>query len=80
MKYCNKGKSYEVESVVCGGTIINVNGTSITDQRAMSVIMGYPHNEESWSVFVEGDELAFDTFAEAYEYATTKQKNTCRLA
>ena len=75
MKYKNNGKTYNVESVVYNGAIINVNGTSITDHSKNFVgVVG-----EGYSVFVDSDELGFDTFEEAYDFAMTKQKDTFRI-
>ena len=81
MKIKKEGKTYEVESVAYEGAIINVNGTSITDYDKMVRLMNHPyaHENGTYSVFVDGDELGFDNFAAAYEYATTKQKNTFRI-
>ena len=75
MKY---GK-YEVESVTYEGAIINVNGTSITDQARMSKVINSPYNAKGYTVFVDSDELWFETFDEAYTFATTKQKDTFRI-
>jgi len=73
MKYTNNGKKYNVESVAFGGMIINVNGTSITN---CSKLPEFPTT--GYSVFVDSDEVCFDSFEKAYEFATTKQKNTSR--
>lgn len=79
MTYYSEGKSYKVQSVEFGGAIVNVNGTSITDQAAMNEAMNMPFPASGYSVFVDGDEVAFRSFDEAYVFATTKQKDTCRL-
>jgi hypothetical protein len=71
--YRNNGKTYKVESVTYGGQCINVNGTTITDIKKTGL------GATGYTVFVDGDEIAFDTFFEAYEFATTKQKDTMRL-
>lgn len=63
--YENNGKVYKVESVTYNGQCINVNGTTITD-------MG----NGQYTVFVESDEIGFDNFEDAYEFAMTKQKDT----
>ena len=65
MIYKNNRKIYEVESVVYGGTAINVNGTTITK-----------NDDRTYTVFVEGDEIGFNTFDEAYKFAMTEQKDT----
>ena len=75
MKY----NGFKVDGVEYGGAIVNVNGTSITDHKKMTELMHSPFHVSGYSVFVEGDELMFDTFEEAYEFATTKQKDTCYL-
>jgi len=79
MTYTNNGKSYRVDSVSYRGAIVNVNGTSITDCATMAKAMHSRYAADGYSVFVDGDELAFRTFDEAYAFATTKQKDTCRL-
>lgn len=79
MKYINNGKTYKVEDVVYGGAIINVNGTSITDMAKMAEAIDSPFGGEGYSVFCDSDELYFDTFEEAYDFAMTKQKDTFRL-
>jgi len=68
MIYKNKGKTYEVESVTYGGIAINVNGTTITKA-----------DDDTYTVFVEGDEIGFDNFNDAYNFAMTEQKDTCWL-
>lgn len=79
MRYINDGKAYRVESIVYGGAIINVNGTSITDIAKMAEAIDTPFGGEGYTVFCDSDELYFDTFEEAYDFAMTKQKNTFRL-
>ena len=74
MTYKHNGKSYKIESVAYGNSIINVNGTSITD---CSKLRFGP--QTGFTVFVDSDELYFPTFEEAYEFATTKQKDTFRI-
>lgn len=65
MKIKHFGKIYEVDSVF--DNIINVNGTSITKED------GY------YTVFVEGDELFFKDFDNAYNFAIHEQKDTIYL-
>lgn len=76
-----KGKSYKVESTSYFGAVINVNGTSITDCDMMAVITDDENHtpDGSFTVFCDSDELWFPNFAEAYEFAMTKQKDTFRL-
>ena len=69
MTYLNNGKAYEVECVNYG-MCIQVNGTTITEEDLTA---------GTFSVFVEGDEIIFNSFEEAYEFAMTKQKDTCWL-
>ena len=80
-KYVNNGKTYQVEEVQLYGAIINVNGTSITDISAMEELTGDAvlYGSGGYTVFCDGDELFFDTFEAAYDFAMTKQKNTARL-
>lgn len=78
-KYYNNGKTYDVEEVNLEGAIINVNGTSITDYKVMSELTGNPFMSEGYTVFCDSDEIYFDTFEEAYDFAMTKQKDTFRL-
>jgi len=77
MKYKNNGKTYDVEEVNLGGAVVNVNGTTITDYSKMSKLTGLQGT--GYSVFCDSDEICFDTFDEAYVFATTKQKDTFRL-
>ncbi len=80
MIYTNNGKKYAVESVTYGGACIQVNGTTITNQQLLNLLLTNKClDKEDYSVFVDGDELAFNTFEEAYEFATTKQKDTFRI-
>lgn len=81
MKYKNCGKTYDVESVELNGAIINVNGTSITDCELMGKMTSNPFMKDMrcYTVFCDSDEICFDTFDEAYVFATTKQKDTFRL-
>lgn len=76
MTYINSGKSYEVEGVELGGAIINVNGTSITDCTLMDKLTNNPYSVGGYTVFVDSDEVCFDTFDEAYSYAMNEQKDT----
>lgn len=57
MKYNNSGRTYQVDSIEYDGEVINVFGTSITDMG-----MGY-------TVYFNGDEVYFETFDEAYNFA-----------
>lgn len=68
MVYKNNDKTYKVESVTYGGTAINVNGTTITKQ-----------DSGTYSVFIEGDEIGFNSFDEAYDCAMNRQKDTVWL-
>lgn len=79
--YTNKKKIYEVESVELFGAIINVNGTSITDLNQMYNLTGDKllYAGGGYTVFCDSDELYFDTFDKAYEFAMTKQKDTFSL-
>ncbi len=80
MKYRNNGKTYDVEEVNLAGAIINVNGTSITDYKTMEYITGDKmYSGMGYSVFCDSDEICFDTFEEAYDFAMNKQKNTFRI-
>ena len=80
MKIVRDCKKYNVQSVAYEGAIVNVNGTSITDYGTLWATTGNPlYAQGGYSVFVDGDELYFDTFEKAYEFATTKQKDTIRL-
>ena len=79
-RYINNGKEYNVEEVNLYGAIINVNGTSITDLSKMGELTGDPmYNGGGYTVFCDSDELYFDTFEEAYNFAVNEQKNTFRL-
>lgn len=69
-------KLYEIDSVVYvpnEGCFYNVNGTTI------SPIGDEKNFEGHYTVFVNGDDLVFHSFDEAYEFATKKQKNTRSL-
>ena len=80
MKYTNDGKTYDVEEVNLAGAIVNVNGTSITDYKTMEYITGDKmYSGMGYSVFCDSDEICFDTFEEAYDFAMTKQKDTFRI-
>lgn len=72
---------YKIESEAYGGAIKNVNGTSITDCDKMARLIGNPYHKPCglFTVFVDGDEVCFNSFDEAYEFAMTKQKNTARI-
>lgn len=78
MKYENNGKTYEVESIAYGGATINVNGTTITDYEKMKNILGFGSGS-GYSVFCDSDEVYFETFDEAYDFAVNKQKDTFRV-
>jgi hypothetical protein len=67
--YTNNYKTYNVESVSYDGTIINVNGTSITDLELMGKNMPKPHKMDGYSVELDGEEYLFDTFDKAYQFA-----------
>ena len=76
-RYINNGKEYTVEDTQLYGAIINVNGTSITDINRMYELTGDDlYRSGGYTVFVDSDELYFDTFEAAYDYAMNKQKNT----
>lgn len=79
MTYKNSGKNYKVESITYGGAFIQVNGTTITDQDLMGELTNNPYTCGGYSVFCDSNEIAFDTFQEAYDFATTKQKDTFSL-
>ena len=81
MKYVNNGKTYDVEEVNLFGAIINVNGTSITDFKRMEELTGdhMLYRSGGYTVFCNSDELFFETFEEAYDFAMTKQKDTFRI-
>jgi len=75
--YTNKKKIYEVESVELFGAIINVNGTSITDFNQMyNLTNDEMYKGGGYTVFCDSDELYFDTFEEAYNFAMNEQKDT----
>ena len=78
-RYINNGKEYQVEEVNLYGAIINVNGTSITDLSVMRDLTGDSMYTDGYTVFCDSDELYFDTFEEAYDFAMTKQKDTFSL-
>ena len=80
-RYINNGKEYQVEEVNLYGAIINVNGTSITDLSAMYDLTGDEllYAGGGYTVFCDSDELYFDTFEEAYNFAMNEQKNTFRI-
>ena len=79
-KYFNQGKEYNVEEVNLYGAIINVNGTSITDlNRMYEITDNKMYKSGGYTVFVDSDEIFFDTFEEAYNFAMTEQKDTFRL-
>ena len=80
MKYFNSGKTYDVESTTCFEACIQVNGTTITDYEAMEEVTGNKmYRGMGYSVFCDSDEICFETFEEAYQFAMTKQKDTFRL-
>ena len=78
MRYRNNGKTYDVEDVELYGAIINVNGTSITDLNKMLELTGDEmlYGRDGYTVFVNSDELYYDTFEQAYDCAMNKQKDT----
>ena len=80
-KYVNNGKTYDVEEVNLYGAIINVNGTSITDLGVMKDLTGDEllYGDGGYTVFCDSDEIYFDTFDRAYNFAMTEQKNTFSL-
>ena len=76
VKYYNSGIEYQVDAVELDGAIINVNGTSITDCAVMAERTGNPFMAcDGYLVFCDSDEIGFDTFEEAYEFAMYKQKD-----
>ena len=80
-RYYNSGKEYTVEEVNLYGAIINVNGTSITDLNRMYELTGDKllYAGGGYTVFCDSDEIYFDTFDKAYDFAMNKQKNTFSL-
>ena len=78
MKYTNNGKTYDVEDIELYGAIINVNGTSITDLNVMLELTGDEmlYGQGGYTVFVNSDEVYYDTFEQAYDCAMNKQKDT----
>ena len=80
-KIIKNGKEYEVEEVNLYGAIINVNGTSITDFKKMEELTGDEmlYSGGGYTVFCDSDEIFFDTFEEAYNFAMNEQKDTFRL-
>mgnify|MGYP007037127513 CR=1 FL=1 len=76
MIYKNNKKEYKVESVTNYGMSIQVNGTTITDVKVMKEMLFNNYDGVGYTVFVDSDEIYFDTFDKAYEFAMTKQKNT----
>ena len=79
--YIKDGKKYQVEEVNLFGAIVNVNGTSITDFKKMEELTGDSmlYGNGGYTVFCDSDELFFDTFEEAYNFAMNEQKDTFRL-
>ena len=78
-RYLNNGKEYEVKEVTGLGCFINVNGTTITDQSACADVMGNDlglYTPGVYTVFVDGDEIGFDSFEKAYDFAVNEQKGT----
>jgi len=80
-KIIKNGKEYEVEEVNLYGAIINVNGTSITDFKKMEELTGDEmlYSGGGYTVFCDSDEIFFNTFDEAYNFAMNEQKDTFRL-
>lgn len=74
MKYIRDEKQYEVESITYGGACIQVNGTTITDLAKTGF-----SNSNGFTVFCDSDEIGFDSFEQAYDFAMTKQKDTFRI-
>lgn len=62
------GKKYDVDSTAYNGAIINVFGTSITDEKKQGI------GGNGYTVFDEGEEIYFNTFDEAYNYAKKIEK------
>ncbi len=60
------GKKYDVDSTAYNDAIINVFGTSITDEKKQGI------GGNGYTVFDEGEEIYFKTFDEAYKYAKKK--------
>lgn len=81
MNYKFGNKNYEVEEVGLGGAMVNVNGTTITNCCLMDKLTGNAHPSEpnTFSVFCDSDEVVFHSFEDAYQFATTEQKDTFRL-
>ena len=78
MRITKEKKQYEVESTSYFGAIINVNGTSITDIARMNELT-HSKMGNGYTVFCDSDELWFETFEKAYDFAMNKQKNTFRI-
>ena len=77
MKYFKEGKTYEVEEVNMDGAFVNVNGTTITDYSILSEQIDDPFMmTDGYTVFVNSDEVCYDTFEEAYNCAMNEQKDT----
>ena len=62
------GKDYDVDSTAYNGAIINAFGTSITDEKKQGL------GGNGYTVFDGGDEIYFDTFDEAYNYAKKNER------
>lgn len=62
------GKDYDVDSTAYNGAIINAFGTSITDEKKQGL------GGNGYTVFDSGDEIYFDTFDEAYNYAKKNER------
>ena len=80
MKIRKENKTYNVDEVTMNGIFINVNGTTITDYAVWAEQFDNPLMQtEGYTVFCDSDEICFDTFDEAYDFAMNKQKDTFRL-
>lgn len=62
------GKKYDVDSTAYNGAIINAFGTSITDEKKQGL------GGNGFTVDDGGDEIYFNTFDEAYNYAKKKER------
>lgn len=61
--------------------IVDVNGTSITDCDLQAEMFGYEWRKSNgdFSVFCNSDEIVFDSFEKAYNFAMNEQKDTFRI-
>ena len=67
-KVTYNGKDYDVDSTAYNGAIINAFGTSITDEKKQGL------GGNGYTVFDGGDEIYFNTFDEAYNYAKKNER------